>query len=87
MTQRRSIGPLGVLMVILVPVVILMLLASRYPSMIERRVEARKVQQRPAQAGAQPAGTALEIIMPDGKRLKEGSYEGGYQTGSALQSK
>lgn len=69
MKKRRTIGPVGLLVAILVPVATIMLWASKYPNMIERRIEARKVQQRPAQVEARPAGAALEIILPDGKRL------------------
>ncbi|ATP51236.1 hypothetical protein CR512_18510 [Pseudomonas putida] len=70
--RTRSQGSLGVAVAIFAPVGIILAVASQYPTMIERRVEARKAQARVAQPAPRPAGTTLEIIMPDGQRLQEG---------------
>ena len=82
--RTRSQGSWGVALAIFAPVAIILLVASQYPTMIERRVEARKAQARAAQPAPRPAGTTLEIIMPDGKRLQEG--ESG-TLGEALKSR
>ena len=82
--RTRSQSTWGVALAIFVPVAIIRLVASQYPTMIERRVEARKAQARAAQPAPRPAGTTLEIIMPDGKRLQEG--ESG-TLGEALKSR
>ncbi|MFP3863223.1 hypothetical protein SHV42_09735 [Pseudomonas capeferrum] len=84
--RTRSQGTWGVALAIFAPVAIILLVASQYPTMIERRVEARKAQAqaRAAQPAPRPAGTTLEIIMPDGKRLQEG--ESG-TLGEALKSR
>lgn len=68
--RSERLEVLRVLIVILAPVGLIILIASRYPSMIERRVEARASGQavRP-----QPplVESTLEVIMPDGKRMSE----------------
>lgn len=82
--RKRSQSTWGVALAIFAPIAIILLVASQYPTMIERRVEARKAQARAAQPAPRPAGTTLEIIMPDGKRLQEG--EAG-TLGEALKSR
>ncbi|WP_024645384.1 hypothetical protein [Pseudomonas syringae] len=68
--RKEWLEVLRALILILAPVGLFIFIASRYPSMIERRIEARASEQavrvRPA-----PVESTLEIIMPDGKRMSE----------------
>nr|WP_314482522.1 hypothetical protein [uncultured Pseudomonas sp.] len=71
MKKRRSSGGAGGILIVLLAVMVLMLLASRYPSMIERRVEARKAEQRSAQPQRRVTETTVEVLLPDGRRLPQ----------------
>lgn len=59
------------ILLVFLSVAAFMMLASRYPSMIERRVEARKAQQQAVQPERRVTETTVEIMLPDGRRLPQ----------------
>lgn len=61
---------LAITLWVLLPVGVITLIASHYPSMIERRAMANKAHGQAGQLQPKPAGTELEIILPNGQRLK-----------------
>lgn len=71
MKKRRAQGDSGVILLVFLSVAALLMLASRYPSMIERRVEARKAQQQAVQPERRVTETTVEIMLPDGRRLPQ----------------
>lgn len=71
MKRRRAQGDAGAIVWVVLFVAALGLLASRYPSMIERRVEARKAQQQAVQPERRVSETTVEIMLPDGRRLRQ----------------
>ncbi|CRN04573.1 hypothetical protein JRG49_18420 [Pseudomonas fulva] len=71
MKRRRAQGDAGAIVWVVLFVAALGLWASRYPSMIERRVEARKAQQQAVQPERRVSETTVEIMLPDGRRLRQ----------------
>ncbi|WP_263270326.1 hypothetical protein [Pseudomonas phytophila] len=74
--SKHSIGVAGVLLVCMFPVLIL-LLAQRYPSMIERRIESTRLEAASVYRTTQPKHSnvkTLEIIMPDGRAYDVETY-------------
>ncbi|MFA7895016.1 hypothetical protein [Pseudomonas putida] len=71
MKKRRAQGDAGAIVLVFLFVATICLLASSYPSMIERRVEARKAQQQAVQPQRRVSETTVEILLPDGRRLRE----------------
>lgn len=71
MKKRRAQGDAGAIVLVFLSVAAICLLASRYPSMIERRVEARKAQQQAVQPERRVSETTVEILLPDGRRLRQ----------------
>ena len=61
---------LAVLLWVLLPVGVITIIASHYPSSIERRAMANKARGQASQLQPKPIGTELEIILPNGRRLK-----------------
>lgn len=70
----KTTGPLAVMLWSLVPVGFVVFIASHYPSAIERRAIANKARVQSAQIRPKPAATELEIILPDGRRLKADKF-------------
>lgn len=67
-TRTKPMGLVPALLIICGPVAIMVLLSSRYPTMIERRVEANN-RAKAAYVKPEPVETTLELITPDGKRI------------------
>ncbi|RMQ50870.1 hypothetical protein ALQ04_01822 [Pseudomonas cichorii] len=61
-------GVIGVLIAILLPVGLLIVISSKYPTMIERRMEARDREQATSVMPRQ-SQTTIEIIKPDGTQM------------------
>lgn len=71
MKKRRAQGDAGVILLVFLFVAALMMLASRYPSMIERRFEARKAQQQAVHPERRVTETTVEIMLQDERRLPQ----------------
>ncbi|MCD5972328.1 hypothetical protein [Pseudomonas quasicaspiana] len=67
--NKHSIGVAGIFLFCISPVLILVL-APRYPTMIERRIESARLEAASVYRTTQPKYSSeqtLEIIMPDGR--------------------
>lgn len=69
--KRGAMGGGWVLLSIFTPVAILMLVASQFPSMIDRRIQVKKSQERLAQEAMPPALSTIEVVLPDGNRQQK----------------
>lgn len=69
MKKRTRSGEVAAVVVFVVATVVILLVAPRYPTMIERRIEARRIEAESAYRSTQPDRDkvkTLEVIMPDG---------------------
>lgn len=61
---------LAIFLWVLLPVGVITFIASHYPSAIERRAMANKARGQASQLPPKPTGTELEIVLPNGRRLR-----------------
>lgn len=60
----------AILFCVLLPVGAITFIASHYPSSIERRAMANKARVQTIELQPKPIGTEIEVILPNGQRLK-----------------